>query len=345
MDNQKLIESQCIYGKDILEKRLQSDNTAHIVLCCDKNVMLGLGVTMFSFIQHMTLPCCFHIFFNGEMPMEEDKRLAALSEKHNVPICIYHFYESLFSNLKSSNQHITVTTYYRFLVPYVLQQLKITRFLYVDTDILCIEDVSDLFLRNLNNTIAFVSKDELATTGGREEYCAEIGMRGRKYFNAGMLFIDVEQYVAHNIGWKALELATKTTYPYMDQDVLNILLEGNVVFDSSYAYNCLVSIQSDMIPQIIKIVHFVAKDKPWKLYTTYLGNKKTKQEEGACSWKYAYYEQWRNMKEQSPWKDYSYTLPKDYHEWRYLSNMYRQNGEYMKALKAYYQYLKAKLNK
>ena len=119
--------------------------------------------------------------------------------------------------------------------------------LYLDTDILCIKDVSNLFKVDLKDKIAYVIKDATSIPKYWDEYCKSIGMKSQKYFNSGVLLIDIDNYLMNDIGIKAIKLASKNDYKYLDQDVLNILLEGKVIFDNENHNNCTMSVQSQQI--------------------------------------------------------------------------------------------------
>lgn len=333
-----LKQKKIIYNEDTVTY----SHKANIVLCSDKNVVRALGVTIFSFIQHMKTPCVFHIFFNGDLPAEDIKKFQQLSQEHDVPIIIYWLNNQWIEKLESSLLNITITTYYRLLVPYILQSLGIDRVLYVDTDILCTNDVSELFTLDLQQKAAFVEKDATAKPNMRLTYSPTIGMKGTDYFNAGVMLINIDVYVKMDIGRKAITLANTNQYPFMDQDVLNILLEGNVIFDTSYAYNCSMSVRNEELPTNIKIVHFTGGKKPWKIYTSHYGTQYTASWHDVHSWKYAYYKKWRECAMASLWQDIPFDMPKTYHDWRYVANMYRIMGQYKKALIAYGKYLSKK---
>ena len=64
------------------------NDKANILLCSDKNVIRGLGVTIVSVLENMTIPCAIHIAFNGELPENEEARLAQIAKKYNVPFCV-----------------------------------------------------------------------------------------------------------------------------------------------------------------------------------------------------------------------------------------------------------------
>ncbi|WP_127059262.1 glycosyltransferase family 8 protein [Veillonella ratti] len=317
------------------------NDRANILLCSDKNVIRGLGVTIVSVLENMTMPCAIHIAFNGELPAEEEGRLTQLAKKYKVPFCIYWIDDSSIQRL-NSNSYITVTAYYRLLMPYIMQEFDIKRCLYLDTDILCVDDISEWYVQPLDNVIAAVSKDATSQPGLREsQTCRKLGMKGLKYFNSGILLINLNSYVKSDIGKKAIELCAEQKFGEMDQDVLNILLEGQVHFNESYAYNCGMSARNSEVPERIYLVHFTGAKKPWKLCTSEL-NQGTLAFFDEHSWKYAYYAFWRKYANISPWAKVPFDEPKNYREWRYLSNMYFKNGKIRLGIKTYFKYLSYK---
>lgn len=317
---------------------------ANILLCSDKNVIRGLGVTVISVLENMTMPCAIHIAFNGTLPEDEEARFVQIAKKYEVPFCIYWIDDSTIQHL-NSNSYITITTYYRLLMPYIMKEFNIERCLYLDTDILCVHDIADWYRQPLTNKVAAVTKDATSQPGLREnKTCRKLGMKGIEYFNAGILLININEYVKYDMGKKAIELCSDQKFGEIDQDVLNILLEGHVVFDESYAYNCGMSVRNSEVPDPIYMVHFTGAKKPWKLCVSEL-------KEGAMglfdqhSWKYSYYEVWRKYAKMSPWKDVPFDMPKNYREWRYLANMYFKTGKFRLGIEAYFKYLSCKRDK
>ena len=62
----------------------------NIVICSDKNVVRSMGVLVYSIIKNTKTKCAFHIFFNGNMPIEDVEKFTYLSKKYSVPIVIYY---------------------------------------------------------------------------------------------------------------------------------------------------------------------------------------------------------------------------------------------------------------
>lgn len=119
-----LLREKRVIGEN---KIVQYSNKANISICCDKNVIRALGVTIFSFLQYTSTPCVFHIFFNGQLPKDDEKKLVQLVKQYKTDIVIYWLNNDFIEDLKSNLLNITVTTYYRLVVPYVLHELPIDR--------------------------------------------------------------------------------------------------------------------------------------------------------------------------------------------------------------------------
>lgn len=319
-------------------------DSVNILLCSDRNVIRGLGVTIVSILENIKQQCSVHIAFNGELPLEEEKRFEQLALRYRAAIYIYWINDDVLKTL-NSNSYITITAYYRLLMPYVLKEFDVRKCLYLDTDTLCIHDFTKWYEQLLGSNVAAVTKDATSQPYMREKVtCHKLGMSGLQYFNSGILLININEYVKEDIGYKAVNLCAQQKFGEMDQDVLNILLEEHVVFDDSYAYNCGMSVRNYEIPDCIYLIHFTGAKKPWKLCTSLLGDN-TISLFDKHSWKYHYYAVWRKYAEISPWKEVPFDLPKNYREWRYLANMYFKSGRFLLAIRYYKKYISCKRKK
>lgn len=340
MEIQKLVKEAIRIGK-------QNKDSVHIALCADKNVIRSLGVTMYSILKHSHKSSMFHIFYNGILEQEEVKRFEQLIDNCNAACNIYSMNNTFFSTLHH-NERISVTAYYRLMVPYILSDYDVSRVLYLDTDILCIQNISNLFSVDLKNKLAYVVRNSKYMQDSQVKYRISIGINPNEYFNSGVLLLNIRPYIEQDIGNKALQLATSNSFIEMDQDILNILLKGKVIFDSEYFYNFTMQVHDDEWKpdwkDKIKLIHFTSDKKPWKLYTSNWGENKKAIQDTVHSWKYPYFKLWRQYASESPWKDVPLDMPKNYKEWRYLSTMHWQNGEFVKAVNAYYQYMLSKFN-
>lgn len=107
------------YQKCFHEKEIDLRTAAHILLCSDRHVIRGLGVTIVSVLENLAMPCVIHVAFNGELPEEEAARFSRLAEMYDTMIIFYWIDDAELQGLHD-NRFITVTAYYRLLAPYVL---------------------------------------------------------------------------------------------------------------------------------------------------------------------------------------------------------------------------------
>lgn len=323
------------FGEDDLNK------SVNILFCSDINVICGLGVSIISILENIAMPCTIHVAYRGILPINEERRLNDIAVKYGAALYVYWINDTAIQEL-TSNSYITITAYYRLIMPYILEKMHINKCLYLDTDTLCIRDISTWYTQNLYNKIAFVTKDATSRPFLREHVtCQKLGMKSKQYFNSGILLININEYVRQDIGNKDIELCKEKHFGEMDQGVLNILLEGKVICDNSYAYNCGMSVRNNEVPEKIYLIHFTGAKKPWKLCTSKLKSSQMSLFD-KHSWEYQYYAIWRKYASISPWKNEPFDLPKNYREWRYSATMYLKSGKVKSFLKAYYKYLVTK---
>ena len=158
--------------------------------------------------------------------------------------------------------HITIETYFRLYAPYILPN-NIDRILYLDCDLIVIDNISNFYNTNLdNNIIAGIDNFD----GDNHLYNIRLGLpENNRYINAGVLLIDLNKY-RNFITKEEINNFIKNNYSileYQDQDVINYLFRDYILrVNEIYNYQ---------ITQIIdgyettgnKIIHYCNKFKPW----------------------------------------------------------------------------------
>ena len=188
-------------------------------------------------------------------------------------------------DLTTSNAHISIETYYRFLIQKALPFYD--KVLYLDSDIVINGDIAQLYDTELgDNLLAAVHDIDYQgnlnmNDGNRLKYTNEkLHMKHPfQYFQAGVLVLNTkEMRKAYSIKqW--LDYASDPDFIYNDQDVLNAHCEGRVVFlDWSWnvvhdcanrvanvfsfapndSYDAYIASRKDP-----KIIHYAGFEKPW----------------------------------------------------------------------------------
>ncbi len=172
-----------------------------------------------------------------------------------------------FPNLR----HYSLNAFSRYFIPELTPDLK--KVLYIDVDVIVKDDIAELYNQPMDNcAVAAVLEDFYA---GNYTTLKDIiwpkYKGGDKYFNSGVLLMDIQKFIKNNYEQKLIDLTVKL-YDKLncpDQDVLNIMFDGKFkVLD--YRYNFM----PDHLHMLQKkhpergeveplVIHYTAQ-KPWK---------------------------------------------------------------------------------
>lgn len=185
-----------------------------------------------------------------------------------------------------ANDHITVETYYRFIIQSALPEYD--KVLYLDGDIVCLRDVAELYDTDINGYMIAAVHDadvsgqmNLPGSDMRRYLTRSVGLREpNDYFQAGVLLLNLKEMRAKYTLKQWLTFASKW-YKYSDQDVLNRYCQGNVKF-LPMNWNVIIDCCNYRVPVIINaaiasvnseyfaaredpyIIHYAGCEKPWK---------------------------------------------------------------------------------
>ena len=189
-------------------------------------------------------------------------------------------------NLQTSNEHISVETYYRFLIQKVLPGYD--KVLYLDSDLIVEGDVAELYATEMGDNLIAAARDIdylgnlNMNDGERIKYTNEVlGLANPyDYFQAGVLVLNTAEMRKLYPFQKWLEIAAEPKYIYDDQDILNAHCDGRVVYlDNAWNVmnDCGGRIKkvfsfapADVYDKFMaayaapKIIHYAGFEKPWK---------------------------------------------------------------------------------
>lgn len=248
----------------------------NIVICIDDNFLMQAC----TFIQSLcsTNKGEIDLFIISERLSEESKsEIKQTIENTNISVnFIIINLDSLPSLPLEGKEHISIATYYRLLIPFVLPH-EIKKVLYLDCDMIVLDSIVDLFETDISSYCAAVTIDMFnddKEIPKRLLYDMNIG-----YFNAGMLLINLDKWRSEKISEKAIDFISK--YPEKclahDQDALNHSLNGNYL-NVSTRYNLQLDFLCDFSNLIVDekhfddilqarinpcIIHFTGPTKPW----------------------------------------------------------------------------------
>ena len=309
------------------------NNIINIAYCTDANYLEYVAVSIMSVIMNNPEQDLSFFVFVYDVTDEEINKLRSTSDKIQVINIDKEEIEKYNSDF--AIKHLNRSTYMRLAVPRLLKD-KVEHFIYLDADTLCFDKLNDINSIDISNVICAVSHDSLDIHDTKN--AKRLGLSTGHYFNAGFLYINIENWIKFDIENKANTVLFEQgkAFPYFDQDALNIAMDGNVKFIDNrwnFLFNWFTDqqkeiffYQKDILPRII---HFTGGRKPWY-----------KEHTGLSQQLYLFYHHftpWRNTEMRS----YAPRMrPTDY---RVYSRQEAKKGKYCASIKWYLKYLKTKL--
>lgn len=200
-----------------------------------------------------------------------------------IRVCEYFDAGKLFVN-----QHLSVETYYRLIIPEIMPDYH--KILYLDCDMVVDHDVAELYDFDLHGCILGAAKDidvagqvNLHQNDWQTYAVDTLGLdKPYDYFQAGVLVIDLDALRKKASSAEMIQLALSKSWRCHDQDVLNMVCK-NQVYYIPQQWNVLMSWEEPgrSRMQIMKMaprqlyeeymkarkapymIHFAGYQKPW----------------------------------------------------------------------------------
>lgn len=264
-------------------------NVVPVVFASDNNYVPMLATTIYSMLKNASTSRTYDVIVLERDITDENKRYMRqfFAKFPNAVLRFFDVSRYLAGfNLTTSNAHISIETYYRFIIQEALPFYS--KLLYLDCDLVVNGDIAELFDTELGDhaigavpDIDFIGNLNMKN-GERAQYVRkQLHMRDAYgYFQAGVLVMNLERMREIHTVHEWLEIASKPGYIYNDQDILNVECEGQVTYlDYSWnvMHNCAGRVNGvfDFAPANVyqaymasrkapKIVHYAGFDKPWK---------------------------------------------------------------------------------
>lgn len=231
----------------------------NICLACDDNYSKYAGVVIASILANAKPENTLNFYIlDGGIGQENIDKILSLKK---IKDCEIHFVKvddsqfEMYKNIKT-HQYVTLQTYYRLKLSQILPDVD--RVIYLDCDMVVNDDLEELFNTDLHNNVIGGVLD--IRVFGKKVW------KNSKYINAGMILFDLEKFRQENIENIFYEY-TKNNFDKIktgDQDIINFSLEGRIEILSD-VWNVQSSnfTNRSSYTQNPKIIHFVAKLKPW----------------------------------------------------------------------------------
>ncbi len=231
-----------------------------IAFCVDDAFAIHLAVLIYSiglFIDDdYSIKC--HII--GDVNNENQEKLNKLSS----PVVSLFFYSDVpsYTHIPISKVYkgrLNSVTYYRFSIPEILY--FIDRVIFVDADMIALDDISFLWSVDLKDNIVGVVSDHVVGDDLIKQN--KLGIKCGKYFNAGFILMDLVKWRSNHISEKALNLLVENSgFEHNDQDALNIVLENKSLYLDLRWNTQPDHLRAGLVQEPV-LVHFCGQEKPW----------------------------------------------------------------------------------
>lgn len=238
------------------------NKTIPIIFAVDDAYIPFLAVTIQSLSDHINPKNQYILKVLYTKINEENKKKILKYANENISI----EFVNVEKEIKKMESKLPVgyfyssATYYRVLIPNLYPEYN--KVLYLDADIVILEDVAKLYNTNIENYLLGCMPEPWIRKIKEFRVYAEkiLGLSSyKKYFNAGIILMNLKELRAMNFEDVFLHLLESTRYSFaQDQDYLNRICKGRVKYISS-AWNASGYLYKKDNP---KIVHYTIY-KPW----------------------------------------------------------------------------------
>ncbi|MBK1832286.1 glycosyltransferase family 8 protein [Verrucomicrobiaceae bacterium R5-34] len=248
-------------------------NKRQVAFCCDDNYAPYLGVTLASFIHNCPDLDRYSIcIFGSKLSDESKSNLRELIHETGLSLTFLDIDDGMLPDSTPTTGHITITTYFRILLADLMPE-EIDQVLYLDCDLLVVNDLTGFFETDLNDDLI------AAVDNPGFDRAEELGMaESWGYFNAGVIVCNLKQWRKEQFKDKVFEVIERLCdrLEFWDQDALNVATEGrwkrvSPIYNLQNSYYLrtpgdlqmkgkdLLKLRDDAV-----ITHFSSALKPWQ---------------------------------------------------------------------------------
>lgn len=218
-----------------------------------------------------------NLFIIHENPKSLNINLINKKNISELKVYDIEFEDIEFPNISGS--HVSRATYFRFYLSKFLPD-NLDFIIYIDSDILCLNDPTTVIEENIqmlkDSNYKLAARTEVLKSDKdlKVDPFSNLGMSGKKYFNAGLMIIDYQYWLENTIEESLFEIMFEyyEDIVFWDQDVLNKFFDSNYLelenicnFEIGPASNIGdINYDQEFIFNNVIFLHYSGKGKPWQ---------------------------------------------------------------------------------
>ena len=231
-----------------------------LVYICDEKYVMPTCVSIQSVYEHKK-SSQYDIYVIGVDLSKEsiDKINSIKLSGIKVKLLIF---ENKYKSIDMHHFYVSKVALFKFDIPNILSNED--KVLYIDSDIIVMDDLAELFNTDINDYYAGVVRDFPAYYS--YHYNNEIDLDD--YFNSGVLLLNLRLLRQKNVYEKLLAYKQEDNLKrFMDQDCYNVVFNGQTIaLPAKYNYmNSAIELYKKYLAEPVKpvIVHLTTERKPW----------------------------------------------------------------------------------
>ena len=274
------------------------NNKFHIAYITDNNYVMPTCVSIISLVKNKptNITYCVHVI--SDNVSEKNKNIILSLNSIDCEIDIVNADDGFYRNMdnefykilndgKTFVNYITAAVILKFNIPNFFKNVDTV--LYLDSDMIINADISELFKLDISQYyLAAALSSRLSKTPIYSSNKDVPPLFMDKYFNSGVMLLNLKKLRLENITEKLINYNSKTLNAFVDQDALNAVFLGKILYISriynfstkpiifdgfqklnKINYSNKYTDEQDCIKDQ-KIFHFIGKYKPWKYYMPWI---------------------------------------------------------------------------
>lgn len=190
-----------------------------------------------NYIQHAMAMLCslfdnnesnlvnIHVLTKG-LTQESEEKVTALADKYSRKLFIYNVNDEILNGVQfRKTRPLTKAAYYRLLISEIIP-ISIDKILYLDCDLIVLDDISEIFKFDLSNYALAATLDDFPLTN---QHRLQLNMEAdQKTFCSGVMLINLKYWRENKVTEDLIKYAKKEKVEvhFHDQDVLNYLFKN-----------------------------------------------------------------------------------------------------------------------
>ena len=236
-----------------------------VFFATDDNYAPFLAVTFKSILDNASKDFSYKFYvLTTNLSSSYEKRIKEF-ESEDVKI-EFIFLKETIEKIKAKfhlRDYYSIETYYRFFIANMFPQYD--KVLYCDCDVIVLGDIAELYNHNIDNYLVGACPEEVMTEvkifGDYVEQALDVDCE--KYFNAGVMLMNLEGFRKENIEEKFFDMLQKYTFRVtQDEDYLNVLCKGKVKL-FHLGWNKTAFKNEKFNDKDLKLIHYKIHWKPW----------------------------------------------------------------------------------